>query len=134
MPNLASVLKEEIRRLARKEIKAQVSELRASSGRHRKEIAALKRVVASQDKQLARMLKGKPVAVKEKEGSGASHRFSPSMVQKHRAKMELAAADYAKLVGVSPLTVYNWEKGKTRPQAAQPHFALNQRHARPSAR
>ena len=27
--------------------------------------------------------------------------------------------DYAALIGVSALTVYNWEKGKTRPRAAQ---------------
>ena len=26
---------------------------------------------------------------------------------------------YGKLVGVSPLTIFNWEKGKNRPQAAQ---------------
>ena len=27
--------------------------------------------------------------------------------------------NYAKLVGVSPITIYNWEQGKTRPQKAQ---------------
>ena len=30
-----------------------------------------------------------------------------------------SAADYAALVGVSALTVYNWEKGKTKPRAKQ---------------
>jgi len=31
----------------------------------------------------------------------------------------ISAADYAKLVGVARLTVYNWEKGKSRPRQAQ---------------
>lgn len=33
--------------------------------------------------------------------------------------MGLSAADYAKLVGVSELTIYNWESGKTRPRQEQ---------------
>jgi transcriptional regulator with XRE-family HTH domain len=31
----------------------------------------------------------------------------------------LSAADYGELVGVSGLTIYNWEKGKTKPREAQ---------------
>jgi len=116
MPNLATVLKDEIRRLARKEAKAQAAELKAASARYRKDIAALKKMVAHQEKQIARLSKGKTPAP---ESTGAVHRFSPSMVKKHRAKLELSAADYAKLAEVSPLTIYNWEKGKSRPQAAQ---------------
>ena len=30
-----------------------------------------------------------------------------------------SAADYAALVGVSALTIYNWEHGRSRPRAAQ---------------
>jgi DNA-binding transcriptional regulator YiaG len=46
-------------------------------------------------------------------------RFSPGWLASHREKLELSAADYAELVGVSPLTIYNWEKGKSRPRRAQ---------------
>ena len=42
-------------------------------------------------------------------------RFSARSVKAHRTRLGLSAADYAKLVGVSPVTVYNWEKGKSRP-------------------
>jgi DNA-binding transcriptional regulator YiaG len=31
----------------------------------------------------------------------------------------LSAKDYGKLVGVSLLSIYNWEQGKSRPQKAQ---------------
>lgn len=119
MPNLASVLKDEIRRLARKEAKAQVSELKAASVSYRKEIAALKRKIAVQDKQIARIQKGKPKLQAEGGSGEQKPRFSASMVKKHRARLGLSATDYAELVGVSALTVYNWEKGKSRPQAAQ---------------
>ena len=46
-------------------------------------------------------------------------RFSPEKLAAHRAKLELSAADYGELMGVSALTIYNWEKGKTRPRATQ---------------
>ena len=46
-------------------------------------------------------------------------RFSPKWLASHREKLAVSAADYAALVGVSALTVYNWEKGKTKPRPKQ---------------
>jgi DNA-binding transcriptional regulator YiaG len=40
-------------------------------------------------------------------------RFSARSVEAQRRKTGLSAADYAKLVGVSTLTIYNWEQGKS---------------------
>ena len=40
-------------------------------------------------------------------------------VSAHRERLELSAADYGELVGVSPVTIYNWEQGKSRPQEKQ---------------
>jgi DNA-binding transcriptional regulator YiaG len=40
-------------------------------------------------------------------------------VKAQRRRTGLSAADYAKLVGVSPLTIYNWEHGKSRPRGGQ---------------
>ena len=45
--------------------------------------------------------------------------FSPEAVMAERDRLELSAADYGTLVGVSGLTIYNWEKGKTSPRQAQ---------------
>ena len=42
-------------------------------------------------------------------------KFSPEDVHKDRARLELAAKDYAELVGVSMITIYSWESGRTRP-------------------
>ena len=37
----------------------------------------------------------------------------------HRTKLGLSASDYAKLVGVHPITIYSWEQGKTKPRKEQ---------------
>jgi DNA-binding transcriptional regulator YiaG len=117
MPNLAAVLKDEVRRLARKEIRSESAVLRKASAQYRRDIAALKRQVAEQSRQIQDLKRaGKREAAAESE---AVARFSPRWLQAHREKLGLSAADYAALVGVSGQTVYNWEKGTTRPQAEQ---------------
>jgi DNA-binding transcriptional regulator YiaG len=122
MPNIATVLKEEIRRLARKEAKSQVAALKRASAQQRRDIAALKRELKEQQRANAKLAKavagGPALAAAATEGATAP-RFSPTWLRKHRAKLGISAADYAKLVGVSGLTIYNWEKGKNKPRAAQ---------------
>jgi hypothetical protein len=51
MPNIASVLKDEIRRLAKKEIKAQVGPTQKAAAQYRRDIAKLKRMLGQQEKQ-----------------------------------------------------------------------------------
>ena len=46
MPDIAAVLKEEIARLARKEVRSQTEGLKKASAQYRRDIAALKRQVA----------------------------------------------------------------------------------------
>lgn len=126
MPNLNVVLGEEIRRLARKEIKAQAGPRKDSSGRQRSDIAALKKRCSELERRLKALEKGrggqaasKSTAENDDEGTGRRPRFSPGWVKKHRDKLGLSAADYGKLVGVSGLTIYNWEKGGSSPRAKQ---------------
>ena len=121
MPNLATALKQEIQRLARKEIKSATGTTKRSSAQYRKDIAELKRQLRDLKKEVTFLRKqerkriGKPAT----QAAAGTVRFSPSWVSGHRERLELSAADYAELVGVSPLTIYNWEKGKTKPQAKQ---------------
>ncbi len=122
MTNLAAALKDEIRRLARKEVKAQTESTAQAVARYRSEIAKLKRQVRDQEKKIAFLSaqESKRIAQPDPIDEGTdSVRFSARSVKAQRRRTGLSAADYAKLVGVSPLTIYNWELGKSRPRKEQ---------------
>jgi DNA-binding transcriptional regulator YiaG len=121
--NFVIPLQEEIRRLARKEIKAQVGATKQTVAGYRREIAALKRALNQQARRLA-ALEGRsgssaPAATADAAPLEEGVRFSRRSVKAQRARLGLSAHDYGRLVGVSGLTIYNWEQGKSRPRAAQ---------------
>jgi DNA-binding transcriptional regulator YiaG len=117
MSTLANALKEEIRRLARKEIKASTQSMAKAVAQFRREIAKLKRQVRSHERSLAALQSQRPTAPKLP--VDGKMRFSARSAKAQRAKTGLSAADYALLVGVSALTIYNWENGKSRPRKEQ---------------
>ena len=122
MANLADALKEEIRRLARKEIKAETGATKQAVAQYRKEIASLKRQVRGQEKKIAFLENQERKRFEEPqtdEEAVEGARFSARSVAAQRKRLGLSAADYAKLVGVSHLTIYNWENGKNRPRKEQ---------------
>jgi DNA-binding transcriptional regulator YiaG len=121
MSKIASVLKEEISRLARKEINARTVALRKASTQYRRDIAQLKRHAGELEKKVAylerlekkRAERGAPLAKIE------GRRFSARGLKTHRKAVGLSAADYGRLVGVTAQTVYNWERGKAKPRDQQ---------------
>lgn len=123
MPNIASILKAEISRVARKEVRSEIETFRKSSVAHRTSIAELRRQVSALEKELRRVTKGatrlSSPASSEADESSTKRRFSPTRLAAHRSKLGLSAASYGQLVGVSGQTVYHWEQGKARPRAAQ---------------
>ena len=118
MPNIAAVLKEEIRRLAKKEIKAQVGTTKQAVAKYRSEIANLKRSLSQQEREI-KLLKKQQGQPQTQEEPSENLRFSARSVKSQRSRLGLSAADYGKLVGVSGLTIYNWEHEKSRPRKAQ---------------
>jgi len=122
MADLAGALKEEIRRLAKKVVKAETGSTKQAVAQYRREIAALKRQLREQEKKIAFLEDRERQRLGQPEGAGdvaEGARFSAGSVKAQRKRLGFSAADYAKLVGVSPLTIYNWEKGKTRPRPEQ---------------
>ncbi|HLA83551.1 MAG TPA: helix-turn-helix domain-containing protein [Thermoguttaceae bacterium] len=121
MPNVAAVLKEEIRRLAKKEVKAMVGGTKQAVARYRGDIVQLKKMLDQQEREIKRLQKQveQQGQVPVDEESSEDVRFSARSVKAQRARLGLSAADYGKLVGVSPLTIYHWEKGESRPRKAQ---------------
>jgi DNA-binding transcriptional regulator YiaG len=120
MTNVATALKEEITRLARKEIKAETEALKKASSAYRSEIADLKRRAASLEKQLAKL--GKEVSratPPPKEIYPEKIRFVAKGFKSLREKLGVTAGEIAGLLDVSPAVVYNWEGGVSKPKQPQ---------------
>lgn len=120
MPNIGAVLKQEITRLARREIRAQVQATRKASTQYRRHIATLRRQVAALERQLAQVKRRTsaemPAARAE---SPQKIRFVAKGLKSQRARLGLSAAEFGRLVGVSAQSIYNWEQGKAIPRANQ---------------
>jgi DNA-binding transcriptional regulator YiaG len=123
MPNIAAVLKDEIARIARKEVRVQTEEFKKSSAQYRAHIAALRRRVDDLERQLKRVGKSaarsSSSADADEDSSGTPRRFSPTRLASQRQKLGLSAAEFAALLGVSGQSVYKWEHGESRPRARQ---------------
>ena len=121
MPNIASIMKDEIIRLAKKEVRKEVEGLKKASAHYRSEIAALKRQVAALEKQVARLEKKGPkkTTVEATAGESTKFRFSAKRFCVQRQKLGLSAAEMGSLIGVSAQTIYNWEAEKSKPRQQQ---------------
>lgn len=137
MANLASALKEEISRLARREIRQQTAGTAKTVAQCEREIAALKRQIGGLQRMLSaqrtqaapgptaskktgrkKAAAAKPAAKTEPD-SGPKRsraRFSAKGLKAHRERLGLSADSYGKLIGVSGLSIYNWEQEKARPR------------------
>lgn len=122
MANFAAAIKQEIMRLARKEVRSETTATKQAVAQYRRDIASLKRQLRDQERKIAYLQAQEKKRLSdgaEVEPPAETVRFSPRSVRAQRERLGLSAADYAKLVGVSTLTIYNWEHGKTRPRAEQ---------------
>jgi DNA-binding transcriptional regulator YiaG len=123
MPNIASLLKEEIARVARKQVRGETETLKKASSHYRGEIAQLKRRIDALEQQLRRFAKGTarggPAAAAEAVEEGRQVRYSAKSLRSQRKRLGLSAAAMAQLLGVSALSVYKWESGNTRPRPKQ---------------
>jgi len=119
MPNIASVLKSEISRVARKEVRGEILGLKKAVGAYRAEIAALKRRTQALEQELRRLSKAsaKAAPVAASEVSSQSLRFSAKGLASQRQRLALSANDCGLLVGASGQSIYKWEDGKARPRA-----------------
>lgn len=125
MPNIATVFKAEITRLARKELRGNSDALRKAVSAQRSEIAHLKRRVQALEalvKRLARSPAGadarprSAAAEAPGETDAAGLRFRAKGMAANRRRLGLSAADFGLLVGATGQSIYAWEAGKTKPR------------------
>jgi len=121
MPNIATVLKEEILRLARKEIRRQTQTLRRTSAQYRRDIAAMKRQLSDLQHKVGPLQKRvlKTLSAEGVEPKTDGVRFTAKGLRSQRQRLGLSAADYGKLVGVTGQTIYSWEHETSRPRKSQ---------------
>jgi len=121
MANIAGVLRQEILRLSRKEIRSQTSALKKASVQYRRDIAELKRRAADLQRKLTplekQVLKNAPTRTEEVETDHV--RFTAKGLRSQRKRLGLSAADYGRLVGVTGQSIYSWEQETSRPRKQQ---------------
>ena len=123
MPDIASTLKSEIARIARKEVRSETLDVKKASAQYRSHIASLRRRVDELDRELKRVKKdgngANRAAPADASEAGVHRRFSAARLAATRNKLGLSAADFGTLIGVTGQSIYKWESGETRPRAAQ---------------
>jgi DNA-binding transcriptional regulator YiaG len=122
MPNIAAVLKAEIARVARKEVRGVIDSLRKANTAHRSEVAALKRRL----QELERQMKKQPRAVARSPSAATAAaadqgglRFRAAGMAKNRERLGLSAREFGLLIGVSAQAINAWEQGNAKPVGEQ---------------
>jgi len=119
MSDIRKVMNEEIRRLARKEIKAAMAPLLAAGSVQKKRIAELEKRIkvleaskpSPKAEQPAIIVPAVPEGGKEKQ-----IRLTSARIRKVRTKLAISQEQFAKLLGVNTQSVNFWENGKTSPR------------------
>jgi DNA-binding transcriptional regulator YiaG len=120
LAKIEMAIREAIARGARKQVRAaatplrrEVRRLRHTVRELRTQLSALREVAARWQESHAGRAWQPPVS--EEEARAA--RLSPRLVRKLRQRLALSQAAVARLVGVSPAAVVQWEQGRATPAA-----------------
>ncbi len=121
MPSIATLLREEISKIARKEVQDQVRELKQTVREQRDAIARLEKQLGStKAKATTKSAAAKPVAKARKPAGDGDRRkqlrIAPNTIKKHRKRLKLSQAELGEILNVSTNTVLRWEAGTSKPR------------------
>ncbi|MBN1757722.1 MAG: hypothetical protein JW863_05365 [Chitinispirillaceae bacterium] len=116
MPNLSSVLRSEIIRISRKEIKASVTPLKSMNSALNKTVSEFKKKVAGLETEIRRLQSAQPTSEKPEKSPEIPEklRISSKTILSLRAKLGLSQGDFARLLDVSSNSVFMMEHKKGR--------------------
>lgn len=137
MTTFADTLKKEIARVARKELREEITALRKIATSQRAELSALKREIKALQSSVKRVEKQRmaplpspgvpiraltsvaqtPVAPKAKPGRKVT--FTAERLKAQRARLGFTQEQMGRLLGVSSLSIWKWESGGASPRAAR---------------
>jgi len=112
MSKLMIVMKDEIRRIARKEIKAAIGGLKKDRAALKRTATELKRRITAQGKIVDALAEAVDRQTRQVVLPGARQdkaRVTARGVRALRRKLKLSQADFGKLVGVNGITIMKWE-------------------------
>ena len=129
MSTLMAVMKDEIRRIARKEIRAATAGLKKDQTKFRKAVAGLRRQTKEHRSTIRQLLsvatkQARMVTVAPEAAEGNKAWITVKGIRALRKKLKLSQAQFGKLAGVSGKTVLKWEHGsgplkfRSRPRRA----------------
>lgn len=133
MTTYAESFKREVARVSKKEVRGEITPLRKATTTHRSEIAALKKTVKGLEATVRQLVKlanraGAAEATAQAKSAKVEKQtatprkgveFDAVAFAEHRKRMGLTQAQWAKVVGVSSLTIYNWETAGVQPQGSK---------------
>ena len=116
MPNIAKILKEEIRRIAKSQAKVLTTDLKKDVVKLKKFIAEQKRRITCLERDNAWLVEAEKRRIKEVPTIIPAQKSKAWITSKGvkalRKKLGLSQEAFAKLVGVSFATIFLWEKKK----------------------
>jgi DNA-binding transcriptional regulator YiaG len=121
MANIGTLLKQEISRLCRREIRREVGIVKKASAAYRHDIAALKRQVQALQRTSSVLAKRTAAAADNTSATLPDRpvRFVAKGLRSLRTRLGLSAKQLALLLNVSEQSVYNWETKKATPRKEQ---------------
>lgn len=136
MTTFAETLKKEIARVARKELREEITALRKLGATQRSDISALKKEVKSLQSSLKKLEKlravpsssgpfakpsptAKPAPDTPRGKPGRKVMFTAERLKAQRARLGFTQEQMAQLLGVSSLSIWKWESGGASPRAAR---------------
>ena len=124
MSKMTEVIRSEIVRLARKEVKQSALPLARGLTGLRRGVSKILQALTALEKKVDRQnlaLRSTPTLgapVQAAEGEESKSRLSPGLLKKLRKRLDISQTGLAQLLAVSQPAVASWEQGRAKPGAA----------------
>ncbi|MSR83979.1 MAG: XRE family transcriptional regulator [Candidatus Latescibacteria bacterium] len=130
MPDIAQVLKIEMRRLGRSEVLKEFQPLRDEVLELKEQLRDQRKRMGQLEKQLKQVRSPAPVPKLKAVGeeSAGKARLGAASIKRHRLRLKLSQRELGVLLGVSTQTVVQWEAGRSAPRAQHRAKLVQLRH------
>ncbi|MFC1591398.1 hypothetical protein ACFL43_02620 [Thermodesulfobacteriota bacterium] len=127
MPNIAQILKDEIQRLARKEINQAIASLKKSSVSLKKTVAEHKQKIAALERKNIKLISQQGKAVESPTGEQDDFRITGKQIKSLRGRLGISQIQLSKIVGASINIITIWENkpGRLQIRKAEVRKALS---------